>query len=252
MEPSFLEKTRSRLQELIRINGLEETEVTVLVKTLTPQEAIGEPGRRDFPILQGKERMIEATVLGAKAQAFTDAPAEFIGPLKAITELPLLSNRERALYTGTLNAVLKYLKRVDQTLHCRDEDPERCAQEMAAHLLKAWGRKRVGLIGLNPAMAENLVKTLGKDQLRITDLNPENIGSLKFGVEIWDGNRRAEELIRESEGVLISGTTFVNGTFDLLWEYLRKHRKKYWIYGVTAAGVCELLGLKRICPYGNN
>ena len=56
--------------------------MTVLAKPLTPEEAIGKPGRRDFPILEGKERVIEATVLGARGQAFTDSASDFEGRLE--------------------------------------------------------------------------------------------------------------------------------------------------------------------------
>jgi len=51
--------------------------------------AIGEPGRRDFPIIIGKERVIEAEVLGARAHVFTDSTKEFFGKLKEILNLPL-------------------------------------------------------------------------------------------------------------------------------------------------------------------
>jgi uncharacterized protein (DUF4213/DUF364 family) len=249
---SWLEKTKSLLLERITAHRLENKEVKVLVKTLTPEEAIGEPGRRDFPIIVGKERMIEATFLGTKGQAFTDSPAEFMGPLKDILELSLTSNKERALYTAALNAVLKHLNQAEKTLHCRDDEPEKCARDMALSLVREWGKVKVGLIGLNPAIAENLVRTFGVKNVRITDLNRENIGSRKFGVEIWDGLRRSEDLIRETDGVLISGTTLINGTFDPLWELVEKDKKPYLLYGVTAAGFCALTGLKRICLYGRD
>jgi len=47
----------------------------------------------------------------------------------------------------------------------------------------------------------------------------------------------------------VTGTTLVNGTFDSIWDWIQRHGKDYLIYGVTAAGVCELMGWKRICPY---
>jgi len=154
MENSFLEKTKFLLKKIVTENRLEDTQVTVLVKTLTPEEAIGEPGRRDYPIVQGKERMVEATVLGTRAHAFTDSPGEFIGNLGEILTKSLSSNKERAIYVSTLNAVLKHLNLVERTIHCRDEDPERCAKEIAAHVLERWGKVTVGLIGMNPAIAE--------------------------------------------------------------------------------------------------
>jgi uncharacterized protein (DUF4213/DUF364 family) len=226
--------------------------VTVLVKTLTPEEAIGEPGRRDFPIILGKERVVEAKVLEAKAHAFTDSPGEFVGSLKDVLKLPLTSNRERSIYVATLNATLKYLNLVENTIHCKDEDPERCGKEIASQLLKRWGKVKVGFIGLNPAIAENLIETFGIENVRITDLNKQNVNSFKYGVKVWDGNEMTEELIKQSDVILITGTTFVNGTFDHIIHCVRNYKKDFLIYGVTGAGICKLSGLNRICPYSRN
>lgn len=61
-----------------------------------------------------------------------------------------------------------------------------------------------------------------------------------------------EELIKQSDVILITGTTFVNGTFDHIMLCVQNYRKDYLIYGVTGAGICKLLGLNRICPYSRN
>lgn len=240
------------MAEIVTKNKVNDAQVSVLVKTLTPEEAIGMPGRRDFPIILGKERVVEAEVLGAKAHAFTDSPGEFVGDLKEVLNLPLTSNRERSIYVATLNATLKYLNLIDNTIHCKDEDPERCGKEIAFQLLKRWRKVRVGFIGLNPAIAENLTETFGMENVRITDLNKQNIHSLKYGVKVWDGNEMTEELIKQSDVVLITGTTFVNGTLDPIIHCIRNYEKDYLIYGVTGAGICKLLGLNRICPYSRN
>ena len=250
MDTSILENSRIQLDEIATKNGLLNASVSVLVKTLTPEEAIGEPGRRDFPIILGKERVVEAELLGAKAHAFTDSPGEFMGDLKVVLNLPLTSNRERSIYVATLNAILKYLNLIENTIHCKDEDPEKCGKEIASQLLRRWGKVKVGFIGLNPAIAENLTETFGMGNVRITDLNRQNIHSFKYGVKIWDGNEMTEELIKESDIILITGTTFVNGTFDHIINCVKHYRKDYLIYGVTGAGICKLMGLSRICPYG--
>jgi uncharacterized protein (DUF4213/DUF364 family) len=248
-DTSVLEKSRNQLVEIVTKNRLLDTPVSVLVKTLTPEEAIGVPGRRDFPIILGKERVVEADVLGAKAHAFTDSPGEFVGNLKEVLTLPLTSNRERSIYVATLNAILKYLNLIENTIHCKNEDPEKCGNEIASQLLKRLGKVKVGFIGLNPAIAENLVKTFGVENVRITDLNKQNVNSSKYGVKVWDGNKMTEELIKESDVILITGTTFVNGTFDHIMHCVQNNRKDYLIYGVTGAGICKLMGLNRICPY---
>jgi len=252
MHPSFLENTKIQLTEIVTKNRLLDAQVSVLVKTLTPEEAIGEPGRRDFPIILGKERVVEAEILGRKAHAFTDSPGEFVGDLKEVLHLPLTSNRARSIYVATLNATLRYLNLIERTIHCRDEDPERCGHEIASELLKRWGKVKVGFIGLNPAIAENLTKSFGAENVRITDLNKQNIHSFKFGVKIWDGNELTEQLVKQSDVILVTGTTFVNGTSDHIMRCIQNHRKDCLIYGVTGAGVGKLMKLNRICPYSRN
>jgi len=252
METSVLENSKIKLAEIVTKNKLLDAHVSVLVKTLTPEEAIGEPGRRDFPIILGKERVLEADLLGARAHAFTDSPGEFMGNLRAVFNLPLTSNRERSIYVATLNAVLKYLNLIEKTIHCRDEDPERCGKEIASQLLGRYGKTKVGLIGLNPALAENLIETFGVENVRITDLNKQNINSFKYGVKIWNGNEMTEELIKQSNVILITGTTLVNGTFDHIMHCIQNFRKDYLIYGVTGAGICKLMGLNSICPYSGS
>jgi hypothetical protein len=163
--------------------------------------------------------------------------------------LPLASNQDRAVFVAVLNATLRSLGMLDASLHCRDEDPEKCAKELAEHVLEKWGRTTAGLIGLNPAIAEALAATLGAENVRITDLNRKNVGTVKFGVTIGDGRTQTEELIRESRVVIVTGTTLVNGTFDGIWEGIQQHHRDYLIYGVTAAGVCQLMGWNRFCPY---
>ncbi|MBN1477319.1 hypothetical protein JXA47_11245 [Candidatus Sumerlaeota bacterium] len=247
-----LERARTALARIIGEQDLADVDVSVLVKTLTPEEAIGSPGRRDFPIVIGRERVIEAKVLGARAHAFTDSPTEFVGKLGEILDLPLMSSRERAVFVATLNAVLRHVGRAGQTLHCRDDEPERCAEEICRHILERWGRVRVGLIGRNPAIAERMSQTFGAESIAITDLDEANVGKREFATEIWDGNAKTAELIRRSDLTLVTGTTLVNGTFDGIWECLQEDGRDYLVYGVTGAGVCQLLGLNRICPFGRD
>jgi len=108
------------------------------------------------------------------------------------------------------------------------------------------------LSSLDPAIAEMLAKTFGSADVRITDLNRENIGACKYGVQIWDGHQDGGKLVRESDVVLITGTTVVNGTFDTIMSDVRRYDRDCLIYGVTSAGICQLMNLNRICPYGRD
>jgi uncharacterized protein (DUF4213/DUF364 family) len=252
MKSSVLENSKIQLAKIISQNNLSGVHVSVLVKTLSPREAIGEPGRRDFPIILGKERVVEAEILGAKAHAFTDSPGEFMGDLKEVFDFPLTSNRERSIYVAALNAVLKYLHLIENTIHCKDEDPEKCGKEIASEILKKWGKIKVGVVGLNPALLENLVATFGDANIKMTDLNKQNVNFLKYGVTVWDGNEMTEELTKQSDVILMTGTTLVNGTFDKIMSYVEHYRKDYLIYGVTGAGICQLMKLNRTCPYSRS
>lgn len=251
-EAPILEETRVLFREVAEKHRLLNVQVDVLARPLTPEEAIGTPGRRDLPIAVGKEKVIEANVLGAKGHAFTDSPGDFVGSLEDVLNLEFTSPRVRAVFVATLNAALRHLQMVRGTVHCKDDDPESCAEEIADVLFERHGKAQVGLIGLNPAIAERLVDRFGPNHVRISDLDAENIGRRRFGVEIWNGDERTDDLIAVSDVVLITGTTLVNGTFDRIREGIRRREKDYLLYGVTAAGISELFGLKRICPCGRD
>ncbi len=246
---STLSEAKEKFFNLLQTYNFLDNDVTVRVKSLTPEEAIGNPERRDFPIVAGKERVIEAEFQWARAQVFTDSPKEFSGKLKEAIGLPLISNGDRAIFIGVMNAVLKRLNTDLSTLHCRNNDPELCAKKISASI-KEYGAKKIGLIGLNPAILESLSNAFGPSNITATDLNGKNIGSEKYGVEIRDGNSMTEKLVETSDMVLLTGTTFVNDTFDRIWKNIKRHNRNYLIYGVTCVGICELLGLNRICPYG--
>lgn len=244
---SWLERTREPLAEMARRGEISAAAVTVRAGPLSSEEAIGKPGRRDYPLLTGRERLIEARVGRARGHAFSDAPREFTGSLGAVLNLPLDNTRDRGIYVATLNAVLRHVGEIDRTVHCRDDEPEQCARIIAGTLRKRW--VRIGLIGLNPAIAEELIRCFGSDQMRITDLNPDNVGREHHGVPVGDGVWDYEDLIRGSDGVLITGTTFVNGTFDAIWQTLQQHLKPFILYGVTGAGIASLFGFEHVCPF---
>jgi len=71
-------------------------------------------------------------------------------------------------------------------------------------------------------------------------------------VEVWDGNERIDDLIDASDVALTTGTTLINGTFDKIRSRIQKAQKPYLLYGVTAAGVSNLLGIERICLFGRD
>jgi hypothetical protein len=249
---STLAAARAVFARIVDDEGLADQQLSVNARPLSAAEAIGTPERRDYPLVIGKERVIEATVAGARGHAFTDAPSDFVGTLGEVLELDLAASRERAVFVAALNATVRHLGYVQGTVHCRDEDPERCAVEISDTLRARFGPIDVGLIGLNPAIADRLIEAFGSDHVRITDLDADTIGRRRGAVEVWDGGRRNLELVERSELVVVSGTTLINGTFDGILDRIIELRRHYLVFGVTGSGICELAGLPRICPYGRN
>jgi uncharacterized protein (DUF4213/DUF364 family) len=242
-----LDELTVRLRETADRHHLGDTEVRVTIGTLSVKQAIGSPRRQDFPLLQGKEVMIEAEILGSYGQAFTDRPEDFNGSLNDVLSLKLNTNNNRAIFIATLNAVAAHLKLVTRTRHCHDEEPEECASQMAQHILANAGRVKVGLIGLQPAILDNLILTFGTDNVRCTDLNPDNTGALKYGLKIWDGRTETGKLIEWCDLVLATSSTIVNDTFEEIRQAAISQGKRLIIFGVTGAGVAALTGLEILC-----
>jgi uncharacterized protein (DUF4213/DUF364 family) len=246
---SILDRAREMFSRIVREEALDAARVSVRAGALAPEEAIGSPARRDFPILAGREAVIEAVIDGSRGQAFTSEPASFEGTLGEILAMELRSDRERAFLLAAMNAVMAHLGMLEGTLHCKGELPERCAREMASRLCGEWGAVRVGLVGLNPAIAEALASEFGAGSVAVTDLDPATIGRTVAGVEVWDGRTRTGELVERSDGLVITGSCLANGTFDGIFEKVRAMGRLYVVFGITAASVCRLVGLERVCLY---
>jgi len=242
-----IEIAREKFRKIIAEHKLGNELVEVTIGTLTPRQAIGDPVRKDFPLLAGREVMIEAQFRDSFGQAFTDRPTEFKGTLKDILNLKLATNEERAIFGATLNAVMANLGMVTGVRHCHDEEPEKCAAEMAQHILTKYGKVKIGLVGYQPAILENLVMAFGAENVRCTDLNPRNIGSKTYGAEVWDGRTATERLIGWCDIILATSSTIVNNTYDDIKAEADAKNRNLIIFGVTGAGVSALLGLERLC-----
>ncbi len=240
----FLEGIREKFSQLIEaghLTGEEEVQV-VSARPLTPEEAIGRPERRDFPLLKGKESMIQANFKDACGQAYTDMPGNYQGTLKELLALPLRNNYERAIFIATLNAVMRHLKLVDRTIHCRDQEPGQCATHLVEYVRERFDNPRIAFIGLQPAMVAGLA---GHFPIRVTDLDPDNVGQRKGGVVIEDASL-TDEIIAWSDLVLATGTTAVNDTLAGVIG-----RKPAIFYGVTIAGIARLAGYEQYCFCGH-
>jgi hypothetical protein len=236
---SILEIVRDKATGLWEENGLMEENVTVNAGPLTVKQAIGEPDMGDFPIQKGKEKLMEACFRGFRGQAFTDHYGDFSGKLVEIAALPLVTNFNRAIFVASLNAVMNALGKADGTIHCKDCGPKDCAQAMPGFIQQAYGVGRVAIIGFQPAMAESLSREM---EIRLLDLDPDNIGQIKRGVLV-EGPESAADVLQWAELLVVTGTTLAN---DSIAHFLID--KPVLFYGTTIAGAASLMHWDRFCP----
>ena len=215
--------------------------IHVTVQTLTPEEAIGAPEHNDYPLVKGRERMMEAQFKGALGQAFTDMYGAYRGTLIDTVRMELKDNYRRTVFLATLNAVTRHLGTVEKTVHCKDESPPICAKELASYIRKTLGKPRIAMVGLQPRM----VQALSTDfDLRVVDMDDDNIGQEKFGVRIGGPDKTVENL-SWCDLALVTGTVFTNASLQDLLE-----KKTTIFYGVTVSGAAKILNLDRFCPLG--
>jgi hypothetical protein len=238
---SVYDQAKEHLKELARTYRIFEERVSIKARPLSSEEAIGHPEDQDYPLLKGKERMIQAEFKDFLGQAFTDMYGNYEGTLSEILSMEMKNNFRRAIFTSTLNAVMRCFVNLKGTLHCKDQDPPRCGQELANYIYDRFGVVKIAMVGFQPRMVEALSKQFA---LKVTDLDADNIGKEKFGIKI-EGPDKASENLRWADLALVTGTTFVNNTYS---EFLLK--KPILFYGVTVAGLAALAGLERFCPYG--
>jgi hypothetical protein len=245
---SILEKARNEFIHVCNDQDLNLNR-TVAVHPLSPHDAIGD-AEADFVIKQGKEYVIEAAFDRARGQAFTGIACQWNGTLEELLSLELSDIRNRGIFVASMNAVLRSLGLAKGTNHCRNEDPTNCGPEIAGQLEAKFGTKRFGLIGLQPAILKALVNHFTREFVRVADLNPDNIGSLKSGIEVWDGQSDLPRLVKWSEVGLVTGSSIVNGTIDEIVRRFNDDNKPLVFFGNTISGTAALLDLGRLCPFG--
>lgn len=238
MTPDILRHIRDRAQEAWEKAGLLREPVSIRARVLSPEEAIGNPGQ-GFKLETGRERMMEAEFRGERGQAFTDHFGDFEGTLADIAAMPLDDNFRRALFIATLNATLRSLGRCERTIHCRDQGPSDCAGKLREHLLTRLAPKsRITLVGLQPKFVAALSQSF---ELRVLDLDPDNIGKVVSGVRI-EGPEQERHAVPWAQQLVVTGSTLANGSIG---SFLGG--PPALIFGVTAAGAASLMGWDRFC-----
>lgn len=233
-----------KFRTVVEEYGLDKSEIKISARGLSPEEAIGVTERKDYPILTGREVMLQAEYQGAFGQAFTDAPSDFEGALEEILRLDLDDDsHNRALFIAAMNAVMKKLGLVSHTVHCKSEEPEKCATEFVAYIKENYGSPKITLVGYQPSLLEALSKEFS---VRALDLNPDNVGKTRYGVKVEDGIKDYKDAVYKwADVVLCTGSTLCNGTIINYMDI----GKDVLFFGITASGAAKLLGLKTMCPF---
>lgn len=235
---NIYDNIRQKALKLCKSKNLLAQPVRVRARALSTEEAIGNPEADDFPLQKGKEKLMQANFFDAAGQAFTDRYGDFDGILETVLQMNLENNFQRAVFVATLNAVLRYMKQVEKTIHCHDRGPDECAGELVRYLESTYGSIKIAQIGFQPRMVESLATNF---PLRVLDLDLDNIGTKKFQITV-EGKENTEDAIDWADLLLVTGTTLVNGTIG---EFLG--RKPILFYGTTIAGAAHLMKWDWFC-----
>ena len=230
---------RTYLKRIVLENDLGEDPIIVTAKPLTSDEAIGNPEHDDYPLLVGRERMMEAVIRGEPGQAFTDMYGRWEGKLKNVIDMDLANNFRRAIFVASLNAAMRYTGEVTDTRHCKDEGPVRCANQIGDFVKNENLEPPFVLIGFQPRFAETL-SSIG--DLRIVDMDVKHIGQQRFGITVHPPDE-TDKALDGSQTVFVTGTTLVNNTIHPFLDF----SIPTVFYGVTIAAAAKILGLKRYC-----
>ncbi len=238
MGTGMLETVRRRAVELWERRDLLREPVAVTARTLTVREAIGDPEGDDFPLQKGKEQLMEAVFRGARGQAFTDRFGDFSGTLADVATMPLENNFRRAVFVASLNAVTRGLGLCQGTIHCRDKEPGECALKFRDHIRERYGKVRIAQVGFQPKMIEALAAAF---EVRVLDLDPDNIGTVKHGAAVL-GPQMRDETLAWAELLVVTGSTLAN---DTIGDFLTDRPVVF--FGTTVAGAAALMGWERFC-----
>jgi hypothetical protein len=232
---------RKHFIDLVKENHLELRDVIVHAKPLTPGEAIGNPEDKDYPLIIGRERMMQAELGNTCGQAYTDMYGDYFGKLSEIAEMELKNNYRRAIFISSLNALMRYVALIEKTMHCKDNEPRECSSKLVEYVANKYGHPKIAMVGLQPRMVESLAKNF---DIKVTDMDYSNINSEKFGL-IVQSPQKTKEHLDWCDIAITTGSTLVNETIT---DFLIN--KPVIFYGITISGAAKILGLENFCYCG--
>jgi hypothetical protein len=234
------DQLKHALKKQIQQQNLFQKKIRVRCNVLSAAEAIGSPEHDDYPIVKGREVMVEASFNGARGQAFTDEFENMDLAVEDLLTIDLDTNKNRAVFISGLNAVYRHLGLCKKTVHCRDAEPGQCASALPEII---GTRKKVLLVGHQPRFLEKLASIA---RVRAVDLDPDNIGKIKSGIEIEPPSMMLDAAAW-CDTVFATGSTVVNGTISEVIDL----QKPVIFYGVTISAAAEILQLRTYCHCGH-
>ena len=228
------------LEEKIISHDLADQSIDITCKALSARQAIGTPDHNDYPIIKGKEVMVEADFLNARGQSFTDEFENRVYRVKDLLSMDLSTNRERASFIAGLNAVYRHLGLVDKTIHCKDKEPLLCAKKLPDIISKD---SKVLLVGHQPRFLEKLASYC---QVRTVDLDDDNIGKEFSNIAI-EPEEHTKDAINWCDMIFATGSTIVNNSISNFIDA----GKPAVFYGVTISAPAIILNLATFCEYGH-
>lgn len=235
---------RNQFRSLDGVMDLMASENEIEIHALTTEMILGTAERKDFPILGGKEIIQQAEYGNGKGQAFTSQPSNCRLTLRELMELPLDSIKNQGIFIAGINAVMNSLGLVSNTVHCKDDGPECCSKTAAKMLREEYGELKLALIGYQPCLYANLSAAF--NQMRVTDLSADKIGTEHYGIVVEDGTKNNEGVCDWADLILCTGSTLTNGTFPYFYN-LSLQGKNILFYGTTISGTARLLNVRRMC-----
>ena len=234
------EELRKALRKEIQKHNLSGQNISVRCKALSALEAIGRPEHDDYPIIKGREVMVEAVFEGARGQAFADEFENADYLVDDLVKIELDSNKRRASFISGLNAVFRYLNLCDKTIHCKDAEPKECAINLPGVI---GVLDNVFIVGYQPRFIETLASQYN---IRVVDMDQDNIGSNAFGTVV-EPPEMAPYAINWCDLIFATGSTVVNGTISSFIN----NNKPVIFYGVTISAAAIILNLETYCHCGH-
>lgn len=231
---------KKALEEKIIFYNLADKHINITCKALSAKQAIGTPDHDDYPIIKGREVMVEADFLNAKGQSFTDEFENRAYQVKDFLTMDLSSSKKRASFIAGLNAVYRYLDLADKTIHCKDKEPVLCAKKLPDFISR---EAKVLLVGHQPRFLEILASHC---KVRAVDLDEDNIGKKIFKVTI-ESTENTPNAINWCDMIFATGSTIVNNTISNFIDA----GKPVVFYGVTISAPAKVLKLTTFCEYGH-